>query len=59
MGLKAIPNVYGYRCDKCNTGSDSVSEHNSIGELLQALKAEGWKGNYKYLICPNCAKQKQ
>jgi hypothetical protein len=55
MGLKAIPNVYSYRCDECNTGSDPVQEYESIKECLEDLKSAGWKGNYKKLLCPECA----
>ena len=55
MGLKAVPNVYSYRCDICDAGEDSIQEFNSIKELLEDLKREGWKGNYNKLLCPKCA----
>jgi hypothetical protein len=54
MGLRAILHVYSVVCDKCGGGMDTMGEHSNIKEQLESLHDDGWKGNYKNLLCPKC-----
>lgn len=42
-------------CDMCGKKYDSRKTQN---ELLAELKAKGWKGNVKNILCPDCAGEK-
>lgn len=54
MGIYKCPPAFSITCDKCGEGFDTMGEAWTISEQVEQLRESGWKGNRKYILCPEC-----